>query len=254
MTNDRIIGSIAARQCGAFHLHQAVAAGVPKRWVARRAAAGAYLRLHPSVYIAGPIVHLDGIRWAAALAGGSDALITGEAAEDVWGLGRWPSRAVDIVVPRRQLIRLLREASFRSIVDYDRLVRTMARNGNRSGAAKLRRAVQLHLHGHGGTDSRHEDRFARRLERAGVANIVTGHVISVHGVELRVDVWLPDERLVVEVDPPNHLEAPMLREDALRSALLRSIDLPCVRVQDDDAGVDRVLDTIAFARRGHTCP
>jgi hypothetical protein len=130
----------------------------------------------------------------------------------------------------RQLCQLLREASFRGLLDVSRLRRTIDRNRNRRGIGRLRRALSLHLHGHGGTDSGYEDRFVRMLDRAGIHDAATNVVLSVHGADLRVDVYVPHLGLGIEVDPDGHLEPPMAREDRLRSALYESVGLSHIRV------------------------
>lgn len=161
--------------------------------------------------------------------------------EDRAVLGSRPTTTVERtlvdVADRRSvgyLCRALREACFRANLDIARLERTIARNWNRRGIGKLRRALDLHVDGHGGTDSDVEDRFARMLERAGIPGVASNVVFTIGGTELRVDVWIEHLNLVVEIDPDWHHGAPILREDALRAALCRSEGKRHVRVPGDD--------------------
>lgn len=120
-----------------------------------------------------------------------------------------------------ELGRALREAAFRGRLDVARLRRTIERNRTRAGIGRLRRALDLHEFGHGGTDSGYEDRFARMLDRAGIPGVATNVVLEIGGTELRVDVFIEHLDLVVEIDPDWHDEASIRREDALRAGLCR---------------------------------
>lgn len=285
---DQRLARIAAPTAGAFTIQAARREGIAPSAIHRRVRRGAIQRIHPGVYFAGVVVTLAAYRWAAVLAGPPGTLLAGAAAETEWGIGRWASTAVTIVVPRRQrplegvtviqsatlhaedaalhagrplttvertlvdvagarpvghLCRALREAQFRSILDIPRLVRTMDRNANRRGVGRVRRALELHVRGHGGTDSSVEDRFVSKLGRAGVPGAACNVAFVIGGAELRVDVWIEHLELVVEIDPDWHEGEAVRREDSLRGALCRSDGKRHLRVPGDalDRGVEQVL-------------
>lgn len=284
---DVILGHIAQQYAGAFTLERALAAGVSKSAVMRRQRRGVIQRLHPGVYFYGKVVTTAARRWAAVLAALDDALLSGDAAADEWGISRSPSDRVEIITATRhrslagvvsrqsgtihsedrascngrpttsvertlveiagrrsvhQLCRTLREAAFRKLLDLPRLWRTIERNRNRVGVGRLVRAVVLHLRGDGGSDSGHEDRFARKLDRAGITSYRLNAVLPIAGSRIRVDVYIEHLNLAIEIDPDNHDEAPMRREDTLRSSLLELAGIPLMRVHPDH--MDEAIRTI----------
>lgn len=147
----------------------------------------------------------------------------------------------------RQLCKLISEAGFRRILNLDRLRRVSARNRNRTGSKRLRRALAMYLDGQHGVDSGVEARFVRMLRAAGVEDARSNVELHLFGTNIRVDVYIERVGLVVEVDPDNHLLPDKRREDKLRDGLLRAAKLPSIRVRESHMreGVKLVIQTIA---------
>lgn len=169
--------------------------------------------------------------------------------EDTTRVGCLPTTSVERTIvdladerTELELCHYLRQAEFHGILDRQRLHRTMARNSGRHGAGRMLRALKRYLGGDKGTDSDGEERLARMLRRSGIHDAVHNKVLTIHGTEVRVDVFVPSARVIGELDPDHHHRlAPVLREDALRDALTRSID--CLTVRCDPHGCARAFAT-----------
>jgi hypothetical protein len=146
-----------------------------------------------------------------------------------------------------QLGRYLREAAFRELLDIERLRHTMDRNQNRRGSRRLAMALVKFLDGDLGSDNWNEERFVRLLHHAGITDAVANKELLISGTLVRPDVWIEHAGLAVELDEFSHGIPVVIREDALKEALLRSAGIPVVRADDSDlpGGVVIVQHAIA---------
>src|SRR4051812_11517985 len=98
---DRAIADVANQQHGVVSHAQLLAAGLSRRAIGRRLEAGRLHPVHRGVYSVGPRIHRDrGIRMAAVLAGGSDAVLSHRDAAALWGLRQNTRRRTEVTVPR----------------------------------------------------------------------------------------------------------------------------------------------------------
>lgn len=105
--SDALLAKRAEAQYGLFTLHQAVAAGLNRTTVYRRAAAGRYEILHPGVFaIAGLPESWERSVLAACLAAGTGAVASHRTAARVWHLVDKSEDVVEITVPRNRRARL----------------------------------------------------------------------------------------------------------------------------------------------------
>lgn len=99
---DRKLDEVARRNHGVFTWRQAVDAGVPGATISRRTQRGRYRKLQPGVYaVAGAPDTLDARLLAAALAAGSEAVLSHESAAHLWGIGEVPRRIHLTTLQRR---------------------------------------------------------------------------------------------------------------------------------------------------------
>jgi hypothetical protein len=130
------------------------------------------------------------------------------------------------VLTTHQLANVIHEAAFRSRFDENRTREAMARAQGRP-LSSLHGALQAHAQGSAGTRSDLEDRFLETW--AGPAPRVN---TKVHGIE--VDLYWPQDDLVVEIDGPGH-ERPRTRsEDAKRDENLKRAGMTVVRIPSGD--------------------
>jgi hypothetical protein len=91
---------LAGRQGGAFSFVQALRLGFPRATISRRLSSGAWVRVHPGVYVVGgtpPSRLLD--LWSAVLAAGDGAVVTHESAALLHGAERLPLRPITLTNP-----------------------------------------------------------------------------------------------------------------------------------------------------------
>jgi len=100
------LAQVAATQCGVFSVEQAAGVGVPLRRLARAAAAGALVRLHPKVFAMAGVPLTDvALAWAAVLQAGPGAVASHEAALAAHGLPNLvPFRPAVTVEPGRRSV------------------------------------------------------------------------------------------------------------------------------------------------------
>jgi hypothetical protein len=108
---DWVIAELAERQHGVVALRQLMAAGLTGKSVESRLRRGRLHAIHRGVYAVGHrVVGADGLRLAATLAAGSDAVLSHYSAAQLWGLRLSPRSRHDVTVPRqvrsRQAIRV----------------------------------------------------------------------------------------------------------------------------------------------------
>lgn len=157
---------------------------------------------------------------------------------------------VDLAMVRSegQLGRYLREADYRRVLDHARMRRTIERNRNRPGAARMRRAYVRYLEGDLGVDNRAEERFARMLRDAGVGRVTCNKMFRFGKAIVRVDIFLEEYGVAVELDERSHELAPVQREDRLKWSLLEAKGIAVVHADQYDllAALTVVLDFLAL--------
>jgi Transcriptional regulator, AbiEi antitoxin/AbiEi antitoxin C-terminal domain/Protein of unknown function (DUF559) len=262
---DAVIAAIAGRQHGVITTAQLRGAGLTAGAVSQRVRAG---RLHPlyrGVYAAGHNRLSQEGKWlAAVLAAGANAVLSHGAAAKHWQIWRGRVDDIDVLVPgnprprkgfrvhraraldrrdvtvhkgipittpartlvdlasvltRHQLANVIHEAAFRNLFDAAKTREAMARATGRP-TATLHAALQAHAAGSAGTRSYAEDRFLENWH--GPEPLVN--------TKIEVDLYWPDENLVVEIDGPGHERPRSKRQDAARDAALGEAGQTVVRL------------------------
>jgi len=109
-TIDDRVRAVAERQCGVVTREQLLNAGMSRGGLRHRLTIGRLRRLHPGVYLVGPMLLPRARQWAAVLACGPDAVLSHHDASELWLAersalpanrgGRAPeARAVHVTVP-----------------------------------------------------------------------------------------------------------------------------------------------------------
>jgi predicted transcriptional regulator of viral defense system len=268
VTHPRIDGRIAVvagRQYGVITTAQLEAAGLDRSQIAKRVRAGRLHSLYRGVYAAGHNRLSQEGRWmAAVLAAGKDAVLSHESAAKHWRIWRGTVRGIDVLTPgnrraragirvhrartldrcdvtihkgipittpartlvdlastltRHQLANVIHEAAFRDLYD-DGAVRAAMKRARGRDLEPLDAALRAHASGSAGTRSALEDQFLATWQ--GPEPLVN--------TKIEVDMYWPDQNLVVEIDGPGH-ERPRTRtEDARRDAALNKAGITTVRL------------------------
>jgi very-short-patch-repair endonuclease len=257
MSLDRLL----ERQGGVITLHQAVALGIAKQTVHRRAREGAWRRLHPGVYLVGGHRRTDEVRVRAAwLWAGDDAAVSGPAAAYWHGLLERAPADIELTVPHRRKPRaqpglIIRRRNLHHIDLVDtRGVRTTAvpltvletAVALPRGSAFLDRALQRHVRfptayraycrnmGRTGSSAAGRllvaaaDRADSAAERLLVRILrdagITGWVLGHPFGPWRIDLAFLHEKVAVEVDGwAWHVDAERFRNDRRKqNALVRA--------------------------------
>lgn len=152
------------------------------------------------------------------------------------------------VLTAHQLCHVLCEASFRGLLDAQRLGALAARHRQQRGSAVVRRALELYATGSAGTRSRAEDHLLAGIVRHRLPEPLVNmrSAVNVRGIE--PDLAWPHARLVVEVDGPGH-ERPGAREqDQLRDEALARSGWHVLRVHASIVWRDRATVLREIAR------
>lgn len=100
---DGKIAWIAARQKGLISLDQLRTLGIERATVQRRVSLGALHAVHRGVYTVGhPLLERRGRFLAAVLACGPGAVLSHRSAAELWGMGTWLGRPIDVTAPGRR--------------------------------------------------------------------------------------------------------------------------------------------------------
>jgi very-short-patch-repair endonuclease len=254
---DAVAARIAARQHGVISVTQLRYAGLTRRAIGRRAAAGKLYRIYRGVYAVGhPGLSREGKWMAAVVACGEGAVLSHRSAAALWGFapkprGRWDELTPEVTVPgyagraRRQGLRIHRSATLlpsqttlRLAIPVTRPARTLAdlrrTISAREWRAALREAeyLRLPLDGLFGSDRTRSETEARLLR------LLRRHHLPLPEVNARLGAYTVDllwraERLVVEVDTyRSHGGRAMFDADRRRDAWLRRNGWQVVRVTD----------------------
>ena len=260
-----MIAAVAGRQHGVITTAQLRLAGLTEAAVYKRVKTG---RLHPlyrGVYAAGHNRLSQEAKWlAAVLAAGPGAALSHESAAKHWRIWRGRVNHIDVVVPgnrrarkgvrvhrarsldkrdvtihkgipittpartlvalttvltRHQLANVIHEAAFRQRFAESAVREAMARARGRD-LEPLHAALQAHASGSAGTRSTLEDQFLETWQ--GPEPLVN--------TKIEVDLYWPDQNLVVEIDGPGHERPRSKREDAARDAALEAAGQTVVRL------------------------
>jgi very-short-patch-repair endonuclease len=243
---DRAIVALAGRQYGVVTTAQLAAAGIGRRAVARRMAAGWLVRLHHGVYQVGPVSARYGREMAAVLAIGEGAALSHQSAATIWGFMRAPKGDVHVTVARRGRrsrpgIRVHQTLSLNAAVHNGLPLTTPARTLKDLARTltndELDRAnEQAHILGLVIPD---EDRFPeftrsegeRRLKAlCRAANLPMPRTNArVAGYE--VDAYWPAQRLIVEIDGYRyHSSRQAFERDRRKDAALTAAGYRVVRI------------------------
>jgi hypothetical protein len=134
----------------------------------------------------------------------------------------------DVLTPH-QLVYVIKEAAYRKRFDLDATRRAMARANGRRNLHVLERALELYLHGSGGTKSPHEDAFLALLPATFAEPLVNTRLAG-----FEVDFLWPERLLVVEIDGGGHERPTARRKDALEDRVLRAAGYRVLRFTDAD--------------------
>lgn len=149
-----------------------------------------------------------------------------------------------------ELARVLREASYRHVLDVVQLV-SIVEHGRRPGVVPLGRALDLRASGSDGYGSRLEASVDRYLRRCRIERPMPNVAINVFEDCLRVDFVWRTLRIVLEVDGPIHDDPDVQRDDRRRTELLEMAGWTVVRIHwtaweaDRRAAVAPLLELIA---------
>jgi hypothetical protein len=266
------LARIAARQYGLVTSVQIARVGLGRPAVANRVKDGRLHPLYRGVYAVGHGRLSREGRWlAAVLAAGDGAVLSHLAAAVHWKIWRRRWDGIDVTVPgqRRsragfrvhrcrnldprdttryqgipittpartlvdladtltshQLANVIHEAAFRNRFDETRTREAMQRAQGRP-LNTLHVALHAHAAGSAGTRSDLEDRFLEAW--TGPEPRVN---TKVHGIE--VDLYWPDDDLVVEIDGSGHARPRTRTEDARRDEALRENGMTIVRLPSAD--------------------
>jgi Transcriptional regulator, AbiEi antitoxin/Protein of unknown function (DUF559) len=263
---------MAARQHGLVTTEQIVAAGLDRSGISKRVRAGRLHPLYRGVYALGHRRLSREARWmAAVLAAGDGAVLSHLAAAVHWNIWRRSVTGIDVLVPgnrrarngfrvhrcrhldprdttthhgipittpartlvdladtltEHQLANVIHEAAFRNRFDERATEQAMSRAPGRP-LATLHAALQAHATGSAGTRSALEDRFLETW--TGPTPRVN---TKVHGIE--VDLYWPEEDLVVEIDGHGHERPRTKRDDEQRDGALEANGVTVLRLPSGD--------------------
>jgi hypothetical protein len=266
------LARIAVRQHGLVTSAQLARLGLGRPAVSNRVKDGRLHPLYRGVYAVGHRRLSREAQWmAAVLAAGEGAVLSHLAAAVHWRIWRRKVNGIDVVVPgnRRdrkgfrvhrcrnldprdttthqgipittpartlvdladtltshQLANVIHEAAFRNRFDETRTREAMTRAPGRH-TATLHAALQAHAQGSAGTRSELEDRFLEQWTGA-PPRVNT----KVHGIE--VDLYWPDEDLVVEIDGHGHERPRTKAQDEQRDGALQEHGIRIVRIPSGD--------------------
>jgi len=140
------------------------------------------------------------------------------------------------------LQQLCNQAEFLGLLDPPAIAATLARLGHPPGTTALREALQATSLGSALADSKLESRVFAALVDAGLPAPVQQQRFDLRPEygRIRVDLWWPDRRLVVEVDGPHHLRPLQLERDHRRDAALARREVRVCRVPAAEFDADPV--------------
>jgi very-short-patch-repair endonuclease len=259
-TGDAAVMELAARQHGIVTTAQLAAAGLGPRSVAHRVAHARLVRLYRGLFQVGPLAAPRGAEMAAVLATGG--VLSHQTAADVWDIrphqgtvqitvvGEAPKRRAGVQIHRShslnaavhdglplttptrtihdlatclsqpELDRAVEQAQVLHLATREQIAANMPRRGRRALQAALDDEPQL-------TRSEAERRLLALISQARLPRPQTN--VYVEGYE--VDLFWPDQRLIVEVDGfAYHSTRQAFERDRARDAALQAAGYRVVRL------------------------
>lgn len=133
-------------------------------------------------------------------------------------------------------------AEYKRQLDVSRIARIVLDHGRLAGVGKLRNILRDTSFDTALLDSSLERRALRLIAAAGLPAPVVQQPFRLagHG-NVRVDLWYPDARLVVEIDGPHHRLPLQAAKDARRDEAFRAIGITVLRFDDTLAGLVETL-------------
>lgn len=140
-----------------------------------------------------------------------------------------------------RLCRLIDQATYRELVDFNRLRSVMARHRNRRGHGRLELALSMYEDGSTGTRSRFEEATMGRVIHVPGTRRLECTRVDIAGLSLEPDIYLPELSLMIEIDDPSHDKPTKRRSDRSNDLRLAGAGITVVRIHWDDleAGVRR---------------
>ena len=258
-TGDEAIAALARRQHGIATSAQLAAAGLGPRAIAHRVATGRLVRLHRGVFQVGPVAAERGPEMAAVLATGG--ILSHHTAAAIWGLRphhgaihvtvtgptprprpgvqihrscslnaavhqglllTTPARTLhDLAacVPQHELDRAVEQAQILRLATREQIAADLPRRGRLALRTALNHEPQL-------TRSEAERRLLALISQARLPRPQTN--VYVEGYE--VDVFWPDQRLIVEIDGfAYHSTRQAFERDRARDAALQAAGYRVIR-------------------------
>jgi very-short-patch-repair endonuclease len=134
------------------------------------------------------------------------------------------------VLTEHQLANVIHEAAFHNRFSEQATHAAMARAPGRN-VGVLERALEANANGSAGTKSDLEDQVLTQIQATTLpAPLVNAGVQTPHRL-IEVDLFWPDEGLIVEIDGHGHSRPRTQREDAERDRLVKQAGLEVVRVK-----------------------
>jgi very-short-patch-repair endonuclease len=138
------------------------------------------------------------------------------------------------VLTEHQLANVIHEAAFRNRFSEAATRAAMARAPGRRQLDLLERALEAHANGSAGTKSDLEDQVLTHIQATNLpAPLVNASVQTPHKL-IEVDLFWPDQGLIVEVDGPGHKRPRTRREDAERERFLNAAGYRVARVTGEE--------------------
>ena len=258
---------LAARQHGVVTTAQLLNAGVGRRSIARRVAAGWLIPLHRAVYQVGPVAAAHGREMAAVLACGEGAALSHASAAAIWGFGR-QGDVVHVSVTRdvrsRQGIRVHRTTSLDAVVhdglpltDPARTLRDLERSATLDEVERARE--QAAMLGLVLPDDDPYPEFTRsegerRLKALCRAAQLPAPRMNARVAGWEVDAYWPAHKLIVEIDGWRYhgtraaFERDRRRDAALMAAGYRVVRITWRRLTNEPHAVSAQLGALLTVR------
>ena len=152
----------------------------------------------------------------------------------------WARTVIDLaeLLPIDQLVRVLERSEIQRHYDGRALAAAMTRANGRRGLPTLVAALNRGEHLNPQTIRSELEELFLRIARRTDLNFRMNHWMLVRGVWLCADVWLPDRRLVIELDSRWHDTKGARARDARRDHALDAAGIGTVRLRKRDLQPD----------------
>jgi very-short-patch-repair endonuclease len=134
------------------------------------------------------------------------------------------------VLTEHQLANVIHEAAFHNRFSEQATRAAMARAPGRN-VGVLERALEANANGSAGTKSDLEDQVLAQIQATNLPAPLVNAGVQTPRRLIEVDLFWPDEGLIVEIDGHGHSRPRTQREDAERNRLLTQAGMEVVRVK-----------------------